>query len=74
MISRLNASDGTTPAATQSDDSPPYLERGSRNDSRASVAVLFAGFVSKRASHHWLMTMSLVLSSLLTLVAAFMPH
>ncbi|WP_164714842.1 hypothetical protein [Burkholderia ambifaria] len=83
MISRVTASDGTTPAATQSDDSPPYLERGSRNDSRASVAVLFAGFVSKRASRS-LMTMSLLrsslllssllLSSLLTLVAAFTPH
>ncbi|WP_175657094.1 hypothetical protein [Burkholderia ambifaria] len=34
----------------------------------------FAGFVSKGASRHWLMTMSLVLSSLLTLVAAFTPH
>lgn len=53
---------------------PPYLERGSRNDSRASVAVLFAGFVSKRASRHWLMTMSLLLSSLLTLVAAVTPR
>ncbi len=53
---------------------PPYLERGSRNDSRASVAVLFAGFVSKRASRHSLMTMSLLRSSLLTLAAAFTPH
>ncbi|WP_175728820.1 hypothetical protein [Burkholderia ambifaria] len=66
----MTASDGTTPAAAQSDTSPPYLERGSRNDSRASVAVLFAGFVSKGASRHSLMTMSLLLSSLLTLVAA----
>nr|WP_175736240.1 hypothetical protein [Burkholderia ambifaria] len=70
----MTASDGTTPAAAQSDTSPPYLERGSRNDSRASVAVLFAGFVSKRASRHSLMTMSLLLPSLLTLVAAFTPH
>ncbi|ABI88677.1 hypothetical protein CH72_1666 [Burkholderia ambifaria AMMD] len=53
---------------------PSYLERGSRNDSPASVAVLFAGFVSKRASRHWLMTMSLLLSSLLTLVAAVTPR
>ncbi|MET3556005.1 hypothetical protein ABIC50_005950 [Burkholderia sp. 567] len=30
--------------------------------------------MSKGASRHWLMTMSLVLSSLLTLVAAFTPH
>ncbi|WP_175715543.1 hypothetical protein [Burkholderia ambifaria] len=74
MISRVTASDGTTPAAAQSDTSPPYLERGSRNDSRASVTVLFAGFVSKGASRRWLMTMSLLLSSLLTLVAAFTPH
>ncbi len=74
MISRVTASDGTTPAAAQSDASPPYLERGSRNDSRASVAVLFAGFVSKRASRHSLMTMSLLRSSLLTLAAAFTPH
>ncbi|NHL67728.1 hypothetical protein EIB72_15195 [Burkholderia ambifaria] len=74
VISRLNASDGTTPAAAQGDDSPPYIERGSRNDSRASVAVLFAGFVSIGASRHWLMTMSLLRSSLLTLVAAFTPH
>ncbi|EMN1931594.1 hypothetical protein RVV18_006090 [Burkholderia ambifaria] len=70
MISRVTASDGTTPAAAQSDASSPYLERGSR----ASVAVLFAGFVSKGASRHSLMTMSLLLSSLLTLVAAFTPH
>ncbi|WP_410721232.1 MULTISPECIES: hypothetical protein [Burkholderia] len=70
----MTASDGTTLPAAQSNASPPYLERGSRNDSRASVAVLFAGFVSKGASRHWLMTMSLVLSSLRTLVAAFTPH
>ncbi|MBR8186307.1 hypothetical protein KDW54_28355 [Burkholderia ambifaria] len=70
----MTAPDGTTPPAAQSDDSPPYIERGSRNDSRASVAVLFAGFVSIGASRHWLMTMSLLLSSLLTLVAAFTPR
>ncbi len=43
MISRVTASDGTTPGAAQSDASPPYLERGSRSDWRTSIALLFAG-------------------------------
>jgi len=41
VISRVTASDGTTPAAAQSDASPPYLERGSRSDWRTSVALLY---------------------------------
>ena len=117
----MTASNGTTPAASRRDASPPYLERGSRNYWRASVALLFAGyatfsllyyvqpllpefsgafgaspaqsslalsfatgalavavfvagFVSEGLSRHRLMTASLMLSSLLTLVAAFAPH
>ncbi|MGR3909726.1 MFS transporter [Burkholderia sp. SR8] len=39
-----------------------------------AVAVFVAGFVSEGVSRHRLMTVSLLLSSLLTLVAAFAPH
>ncbi len=118
----MTAPNGTTPAASRRDTSPPYLERGSRGYwRRASVALLFAGyatfsrryyvqpllpefsrtfgvspvqssltlpfstaavavavfvagFVSKGVSRHRPMTASLLLSSLLTRVAAFAPH